>query len=247
MERYKEIERSIIKKYRKDIWSKFIKAVKEYELIKENDKDVSQLTNKLKTLGEDLEEVSTINEGLFTEKDLNSIRMYGKQISAYAEKPMIKWQGQTVITEKLTGQLYLNMAKAVDHGAKKLKDFSQETDRAYKGYDKMSDISNTNEDLAESAEEAYQSFSGFLGVFQRIGDIKSFINIASGIGQLTSAISTFKNIGNIFSNDDLSTGEKILQITTALTTTFAMASNGAMLVAKNLGTSTEALKKFAAQ
>lgn len=38
MEKYKEIERSIIKKYRKDIWSKFIKAVKEYELIKENDK-----------------------------------------------------------------------------------------------------------------------------------------------------------------------------------------------------------------
>ena len=38
MERYKEIERSIIKKYRKEIWSKFIKAVKEYELIKENDK-----------------------------------------------------------------------------------------------------------------------------------------------------------------------------------------------------------------
>ena len=38
MERYKEIERSIIKKYRKEIWSKFIKAVKDYELIKENDK-----------------------------------------------------------------------------------------------------------------------------------------------------------------------------------------------------------------
>ena len=37
MERYKEIERSIIKKYRKDIWSKFIKAVTEYKLIKDND------------------------------------------------------------------------------------------------------------------------------------------------------------------------------------------------------------------
>ena len=33
----KEVEKSIIKKYRKEIWSKFIKAVKEYELIKEND------------------------------------------------------------------------------------------------------------------------------------------------------------------------------------------------------------------
>ena len=37
-ERYKEIAKSIIKKYRKDIWSKFVKAVKEYELINENDK-----------------------------------------------------------------------------------------------------------------------------------------------------------------------------------------------------------------
>ena len=37
MEKYKEIERSIIKTYRKEIWSKFIKAVMDYELIKEND------------------------------------------------------------------------------------------------------------------------------------------------------------------------------------------------------------------
>ena len=38
MERYKEIERSIIKKYRKEIWAKFVKAVKDYRLINENDK-----------------------------------------------------------------------------------------------------------------------------------------------------------------------------------------------------------------
>ena len=38
MEKYKEIERSIIKKYRKDIWSKFVKAIIDYELISENDK-----------------------------------------------------------------------------------------------------------------------------------------------------------------------------------------------------------------
>ena len=33
-----EIERSIIKKYRKDIWAKFVKAINEFEMIKENDK-----------------------------------------------------------------------------------------------------------------------------------------------------------------------------------------------------------------
>lgn len=38
MERYKEIERSIIKKYRKEIWAKFVKAVKDYKLINENDR-----------------------------------------------------------------------------------------------------------------------------------------------------------------------------------------------------------------
>ncbi len=38
MEKYQEIERSIIKKYRKTIWTKFVKAINEYELIKEGDR-----------------------------------------------------------------------------------------------------------------------------------------------------------------------------------------------------------------
>lgn len=37
MERYQEIERSIIKTYRANIWAKFVKACKEYELIKPYD------------------------------------------------------------------------------------------------------------------------------------------------------------------------------------------------------------------
>ena len=38
MEKYRDIEKSIIKKYRKEIWTKFVKAVKDYELIAPNDK-----------------------------------------------------------------------------------------------------------------------------------------------------------------------------------------------------------------
>ena len=38
MEKSKEIERSIITKFRKSIWSRFVKGVSDYELIKENDK-----------------------------------------------------------------------------------------------------------------------------------------------------------------------------------------------------------------
>ena len=38
MKELKDIEKSIQKKYRKEIFSKFIKAVKEFNLIEENDK-----------------------------------------------------------------------------------------------------------------------------------------------------------------------------------------------------------------
>ena len=38
MQKYKEIERSIITKFRKDIYSKFVKAVSDYKLINEKDK-----------------------------------------------------------------------------------------------------------------------------------------------------------------------------------------------------------------
>jgi len=38
MEKYKEVERSIIKKFRKDIWSRFMASISDYNLIEENDK-----------------------------------------------------------------------------------------------------------------------------------------------------------------------------------------------------------------
>ncbi len=37
MEEYKEIEKSIIKKYRKKIWGRFVRAVTDYQMIEEND------------------------------------------------------------------------------------------------------------------------------------------------------------------------------------------------------------------
>lgn len=38
MERVKEIERSIIKTYRKELWARFVKAVKDYNMVQEGDK-----------------------------------------------------------------------------------------------------------------------------------------------------------------------------------------------------------------
>ena len=38
MEKYQEIEKSIITTYRKRIWSKFIKGIKEFDMVQEGDK-----------------------------------------------------------------------------------------------------------------------------------------------------------------------------------------------------------------
>ena len=38
LERYEEIERSIITNYRKKIWTKFIKGIKEFDMIQDGDK-----------------------------------------------------------------------------------------------------------------------------------------------------------------------------------------------------------------
>ena len=45
-ERQNEIERSIITKFRKTIWRPFTKAVRDYELIKENDTQIVKLNGE---------------------------------------------------------------------------------------------------------------------------------------------------------------------------------------------------------
>ena len=37
MEKFKEIERTIITKYRKDIWNKFTKGITEYDMIQDGE------------------------------------------------------------------------------------------------------------------------------------------------------------------------------------------------------------------
>ena len=91
MERHKEIERSIIKRFRKEIWSKFIKAVKDYEMINENDKIMVCISGGKDSflLAKCIEELQkhsktnfeakyvVMNPG-YTEKNLNKIKENAK-------------------------------------------------------------------------------------------------------------------------------------------------------------------------
>ena len=84
MDKTKEIERSIIKKYRKTIWTRFIKAIKDYELVKVADVDIYKLDSnyddfkysvkniKIDKSVEELKE-SAITESTLKTKDRNRL------------------------------------------------------------------------------------------------------------------------------------------------------------------------------
>ena len=98
MERHKEIERSIIKRFRKEIWSKFIKAVKDYEMINENDKIMVCISGGKDSflLAKCIEELQkhsktnfeakyvVMNPG-YTEKNLNKIKENAKILNLNIE------------------------------------------------------------------------------------------------------------------------------------------------------------------
>ena len=61
------------------------------------------------------------------------------------------------------------------------------------------------------------------------------IELVNGIGSLTSAIMTFKNIGSIWSDENLTSGEKMLQTVMAFTTALPMLGMGIVSIGKGLG------------
>ena len=98
MEKYKEIERSIIKKYRKEIWSKFVKAVQDYKLIEENDKIMvcisggkdsfllAKCMEELKRHGKfDFELYFVVMNPGYTEKNLELIKENAKTLNLNIE------------------------------------------------------------------------------------------------------------------------------------------------------------------
>ena len=76
------------------------------------------------------------------------------------------------------------------------------------------DAAESNEKVANSGKAAVDGISAMAG---KTGDaVAGFTAFTSVIMSLSAAINAFKNIGDILSNDDLSTGEKMVQMFSAL-------------------------------
>ena len=93
MKKFDEIQRLLITKYRKDIWSKFAKAISEYKMINENDKklfykEIDKLNNRDK-------KIMILRYGLYnneemTQKDVANLLGISQSYISRIEKKVIR-------------------------------------------------------------------------------------------------------------------------------------------------------------
>ena len=76
--------------------------------------------------------------------------------------------------------------------------------------------------VEKAEQDAHKALQEFLDTQNFKNGIQGVTQLASGIGQLASGIMMIKNLGNIIEDDNLSTMEKTLQITTNLTMSTSM-------------------------
>lgn len=115
-----------------------------------------------------------------------------------------KIQKERLKTLKNQGQEFINSSKAVDQSSQALE--------------------NNN----AKVETLTQRWNNFIKQIDLRNNIMQFTTLIGKIGQIASGINSLKQIPSIFNNEDLSTGEKFLQIISSLSMGLPMLVNGIM-------------------
>ena len=85
-------------------------------------------------------------------------------------------------------------------------------------------------------EENRNAWNAFIRNCSVVQATKGIVDMVNGVGQLTMAFSSLKNIGRIFEDEDLSTAEKFEQIMMALATGLPMLQMGLKSIVTGLST-----------
>lgn len=89
-------------------------------------------------------------------------------------------------------------------------------------------------DYQRAVDEAAQKWDDFVKQLKVASVIQQMSNLIGAVGQVASAIQSLANISDIWNNDDLSSGEKFLQIMIALGTAVPMLVSSVGMLGKSL-------------
>lgn len=88
--------------------------------------------------------------------------------------------------------------------------------------------------IQEAIRTAEQEYDKFINSIKTVQMVQQVTNLIGAFGQLASGIKTLTNIPTILNDEDLSTGEKALQIIMALGTAIPLITNAALTAGKAL-------------
>lgn len=198
----------------KEIQNEIIKTEETFETLKAgmDETDVQKYEESLKELKIALKEVNT--------SDNKSLKGFFDN-KALQQKIQSFFQEYSQTAEKIKNKSNETKETLENNGettANKLKTINQELQKY----------------INKTIEEIKQEYSADV-----IG--QSIVKIIGGFTQLISVINTFKNIGNIWNNEDISTGEKILQTIMAVGTALPMVVYGIKEFTNGMGLAKKAL------
>ena len=124
---------------------------------------------------------------------------------------------------------YINKQKALVKAQQEEKNAVDAATKAHKEKEreynkKVEEIGDKNKDIQDTVNNAEEDFGKIKDESLEMGDV--ITKTANGVMSLTMALSTLKGLGDIWSDQDMSTGEKILTTITSLSMVLPMLASG---------------------
>lgn len=174
--------------------------------LKENSVEAKKVEAAIKNMANKMKELS--------DKDLIPKGKYDEFAAALAKMSKMNPAERMTVGFKELKSIFINSADEVEAKNKQMFDLLEQEAQGW---------GNTLEKEISECETRWNNFTKNLKTVQATQQI---INLVSGIGSLATAIQSLMNIKDIINNEDLSAGEKAVQIITALSTALTIGSLG---------------------
>ena len=177
-------------------------------------------------------------------QDKFDAELYTKEQQKSIEKAYLKYQkiinkfgkdsDEAIIAADTLGKTINSVAKNA----------ASEVGTAIKSIEK--DFDKTEKNIEQNIEENNQKSQNILDDAYIKSISESLVGFAGGIGQVISAWSTLSNLDNIWDNEDLTAGEKVLQTFENLTFALPVLATGLAMVKNSYGDVSKAIIRKAA-
>ena len=216
-------------------------------------KDIKEIRKHMLEVAKEAENFANNMSGALTEEEKNKILKRVEdlraQLSLKDKKYIYRTKGskgapRNSFNKNITTGFYDPLVKDLkDATTKAQQQINKATDTIVENADKKTTAAKKK--LDQNINDTTEKIKGAVEVSKQTINVEQWVKLASAVGQLGTSVHSFINIWNVFKNDSLSAGEKIIQIISSLGTSVAMFGNSMKLIKDNIGVIGDTAKKIA--